>query len=57
MRQAALEDGRIRTALSPDDIDRALDPANYLGCAGALIDRALEADRQVQASERGPGNP
>ena len=37
-------DGRLREA----DLDELLDPANYLGCADALIDRALarhEAER------------
>jgi 3-carboxy-cis,cis-muconate cycloisomerase len=29
--------------LSADEIDRLLDPAAYLGSAGALVDRALEA--------------
>jgi 3-carboxy-cis,cis-muconate cycloisomerase len=50
LRQAALEDERIRAALGPDDIERALDPAHYLGSTDALIDRALESYRQVQAT-------
>ena len=28
--------------LSPEDIDAALDPENYLGSAGEFVDRALE---------------
>jgi 3-carboxy-cis,cis-muconate cycloisomerase len=31
--------------LSEEEVDRALDPGGYLGSAGALIDRALEAYR------------
>lgn len=41
--EAARADGRVRAALSADAIDRALDPAAYLGGADALIDRALHA--------------
>src|SRR5699024_957214 len=41
LRDAALGDARLRELLSPDDVDRALDPARYLGAADALIDRAL----------------
>jgi 3-carboxy-cis,cis-muconate cycloisomerase len=48
LRQAALDDAQISTVLSSDEIDRALDPAGYLGSADALIDRALEAYRAVQ---------
>jgi 3-carboxy-cis,cis-muconate cycloisomerase len=48
LRQAALDDAQISTVLSPADIDRALDPAGYLGSADTFIDRALEAFRAVQ---------
>ncbi len=41
LRDVALADERIRSALSPDEIDRALDPANYLGSTDVFIDRAL----------------
>jgi 3-carboxy-cis,cis-muconate cycloisomerase len=47
-RQAALDDARISTALAPEAIDRALDPASYLGSADALIDRALAEYRALQ---------
>jgi adenylosuccinate lyase len=33
------------TELSKEEIDRALDPAGYLGSADAFIDRALDAYR------------
>lgn len=54
LRQAALDDARIGAALPPDAIDRALDPAAYLGSADALIDRALEffASLKSEASKR-----
>lgn len=48
LRDAALGDPRVREALSPDDVDRALDPDAYLGSTGTLIDRALAAYRDVQ---------
>jgi 3-carboxy-cis,cis-muconate cycloisomerase len=38
-------DPRITAHLSPDEIAALLDPATYLGSAGALIDRALAARR------------
>jgi 3-carboxy-cis,cis-muconate cycloisomerase len=42
LHQAALDDPQICAALSAEEIDRALDPAAYLGSADTLIDRALE---------------
>jgi 3-carboxy-cis,cis-muconate cycloisomerase len=47
LRQAALDEPRITAVLGPDAIDRALDPACYLGSAHALIDRALAAFRTL----------
>ncbi|HEU5100002.1 MAG TPA: lyase family protein, partial [Roseiflexaceae bacterium] len=44
-RQALLEDAQVAALLSADEIDRALDPAAYLGSADALIDRALDSYR------------
>jgi 3-carboxy-cis,cis-muconate cycloisomerase len=41
LREALVADSRIE--LSEDEIDSALDPAGYLGSAGAFVDRALEA--------------
>jgi 3-carboxy-cis,cis-muconate cycloisomerase len=34
------------TELSEDELDRLLDPANYLGSASELVDRALEAHKE-----------
>jgi 3-carboxy-cis,cis-muconate cycloisomerase len=39
----------VREHLSAADVDAALDPAAYLGSAGALVDRALQAHRSAQA--------
>lgn len=50
LRQAAQEDEQLRTVLSLEEIDNALDPACYLGSADAFIDRALGAYQEVQAS-------
>jgi 3-carboxy-cis,cis-muconate cycloisomerase len=46
--QVAHADGRIGAALAPEDIDRALDPAGYLGSADVFIERALETYRALQ---------
>jgi 3-carboxy-cis,cis-muconate cycloisomerase len=48
-RQALLDDAQIRQLLSLEDIDRALDPAAYLGSADVLIDRALASYRAMLA--------
>jgi 3-carboxy-cis,cis-muconate cycloisomerase len=37
------EDPEVRKHLSPADLDRLLDPANYTGLAEALVERALAA--------------
>lgn len=49
LRQAALDDERIRAALSQEAIEAALDPANYLGSSGVYIDRALEGFRALRS--------
>ena len=38
-------DAAVREHVSPAQIDELLDPAGYLGSAGVLVDRALEAHR------------
>jgi 3-carboxy-cis,cis-muconate cycloisomerase len=45
LRAELVRDRRIREALSEEEIDAALDPAGYLGSAGAFVDRALELYR------------
>ena len=42
LREELLGDPGIRGVLSEEEIDAALDPARYLGSAGAFVDRALE---------------
>ncbi len=49
LRDAALADETVRAALGPEDLDRALDPAGYLGDADDLIDRALVEHRALRA--------
>jgi 3-carboxy-cis,cis-muconate cycloisomerase len=50
LREELLEDKGVREHLSAEDIDRALDPAAYLGAAGAFVDRALERQREQEAN-------
>ena len=49
LRAELVRDGRIREALSEEEIDAALDPAGYLGSAGTFVDRALELHRAERA--------
>ncbi|MDQ1644160.1 MAG: 3-carboxy-cis,cis-muconate cycloisomerase, partial [Cryptosporangiaceae bacterium] len=46
LRDALLADPRVTGHLSEDRIDAALDPANYLGATGELVDRALADHRK-----------
>jgi 3-carboxy-cis,cis-muconate cycloisomerase len=48
--ETALEDARILSALSPEAIERSLDPSGYLGSASAMIDRALDSYRAAQSA-------
>ncbi len=50
LRQAAVADMQVRAVLSPEEIDKALDPGGYLGSTGAFIDRALASYSEVQSS-------
>ena len=50
LRDELLAEPVLEEVLSAEDIDAALDPAGYLGSAGAFVDRALELYRkEVQA--------
>jgi 3-carboxy-cis,cis-muconate cycloisomerase len=49
LRQAALEEAHVQSILSPEEIDRALEPGAYLGSTDVFIDRALASYRAVQA--------
>ena len=53
LRQAALEEVHVQSILSPEEIDRALDPGAYLGSTDAFIDRALASYREIQPSGGG----
>jgi len=45
-RDELLDDAEISSHLSAEDVDRALDPAAYLGAADAFVERALERYRE-----------
>jgi 3-carboxy-cis,cis-muconate cycloisomerase len=45
-REELVGDDEIREVLSEEEIDAALDPAGYLGSAGAFIDRAIALYRK-----------
>lgn len=47
LREVALEDERVRVHLSAADVERALQPENYLGSAETFIDRALAGHRAL----------
>ena len=50
LREDLLAELVLKEVFSEEDIDAALDPAGYLGSAGAFVDRALEPYRkEVQA--------
>lgn len=49
LRSLALVDERVRSVLSPEAIERAVDPLAYLGSTGAFIDRAMAAHREIVA--------
>jgi 3-carboxy-cis,cis-muconate cycloisomerase len=48
--EALLADPGVRERLSVEEIDAALDPHNYLGAAGELVDRALAAHNKPGGS-------
>jgi len=48
LQQTALAEVQVRSHLSAEEIDHALDPSNYLGSTDIFIDRALAAYREVQ---------
>lgn len=51
LRQAAHRDEAIRRALSPEEIDAALDPGSYLGSTARFVSGAVQRFRDL----RGPG--
>lgn len=56
LREQLVADPDVRRVLSVEEIDEALDPANWLGSSGTLIDRALAAhDSAGGAHDRAAG--
>jgi 3-carboxy-cis,cis-muconate cycloisomerase len=55
LRQAAQEEVQVHALLSLEEIDKALDPGEYLGSTNAFIDLALASYRIVQSSKGGSG--
>lgn len=50
LRQAALSNEQVQAILTPEAINHALEPGNYLGSTESFIDRALEAYRKKKHS-------
>jgi 3-carboxy-cis,cis-muconate cycloisomerase len=50
LQQVALEDTQVSAVLTPEEIERALDPAAYLGSTSIFIDRALASYRELRSS-------
>jgi 3-carboxy-cis,cis-muconate cycloisomerase len=46
LREEVLSEPRLGEVLSEREIDEVLDPAHYLGSAGAFVDRALKLYRE-----------
>ena len=44
--QVLMEDAEVRAHLSPEEIERLLDPKNYTGLAESLVDRVLRKCRE-----------
>lgn len=51
LRQAALTETQVRAILSPEQVDYALNPSNYLGSTDTFIDHALADYHAVQFGE------
>ena len=49
LREELANEPAVGAVLSGEELERALDPAGYLGSAEALVDRALEAHRREAA--------
>ena len=56
VKEIAQSDPRIADRLRPEGLDRALDPAAYLGSTDALIERSLGAFRHSPGDEGTPVN-
>lgn len=47
LREVLLEDANVTSLLGEKDLDAALDPANYLGVSGKLVDRVVALCREA----------
>ncbi|HEX6500631.1 MAG TPA: 3-carboxy-cis,cis-muconate cycloisomerase [Micromonosporaceae bacterium] len=56
-RAALLADPAVREHLSERDVDAALDPREWLGCAGTFVDRALRTYRAARADRPPAARP
>jgi 3-carboxy-cis,cis-muconate cycloisomerase len=45
-------DAQLAQSLSPEELDRLFDPANYLGEAGRFVDRVLQTQRHLQTQQK-----
>ena len=52
LRDQLIGDEAVREELSEEEIDRALDPAGYLGSASTFVDRALARHRGYREEQR-----
>jgi adenylosuccinate lyase len=43
-----LDDAEVRAVTTPEELDRALDPASYLGAVDVFVDRALRAHEALK---------
>jgi len=50
LQEVLAEDPEVTVYLTPPDLDRLFDPANYVGVAGALVDRAVSTSRREVSS-------
>ena len=55
LRDVLAMDGTVASHLTPGDLDRLLDPANYLGAAEAMIDQVLNRLRTKSETARHEG--
>jgi 3-carboxy-cis,cis-muconate cycloisomerase len=51
LREALIEDTEISGLLTIEEIDKLLDPINYTGSAGAMVDRVLEKFEKMKSTK------
>jgi 3-carboxy-cis,cis-muconate cycloisomerase len=50
LQEVLAQDPEVTVHLTPHDLDRLFDPANYVGVAGALVDRAVSTSQREVSS-------